>query len=76
VNTAKANIALERLAKQKGVSVNMIRYEIERAIESALKNPDQKTRAFWLSVPRKGESPAPEEVIAYIAEIAKNGVRS
>ena len=68
MDIAKANKALETLAKQKGVSVIMIRQEIEKAIEEALKDPDWEARAFWFSIPHKSKIPTPEEVIAYIVK--------
>ncbi|WP_195465116.1 hypothetical protein [Faecalispora jeddahensis] len=71
MDTAKANRALKKLAKQKGISERAVRQEIEIAIQEAMKSPDPQAQAFWTSIPHKGEQPTPEEVIAYIADMVK-----
>ncbi len=72
VNVAKAEKALKQLAKKEGVSVETVRREIEIAITEARKSTDPKARAFWKTVPHKGEQPTPEEVIVYLAGMTKN----
>lgn len=49
-----------------------VRREIEIAITEARKSTDPKARAFWKTVPHKGEQPTPEEVIVYLAGMTKN----
>lgn len=72
MNIKRAKRALQQVAKRDGVSIRTVRREIEIAIATALKKPDPKAKAFWLSIPHKGEYPTPEEVIAYIADMANN----
>jgi len=72
MNTTKAKKALKQLAKREGVSVETVRHEIEIAIAAARKSTDPKARAFWKSVPRKGEYPTPEEVIVHLAGMTKS----
>ena len=72
MDVSKAKKALKHLAKRESVSLDTVRHEIEIAIAEALKSPDPKARAFWKSVPHKGECPTPEEVIAFIADMPKN----
>jgi hypothetical protein len=72
MDIAKANKALKKLAKQKGVSEGTMRREIKIAITEAMKSPEPQAQSFWKSIPRKGEQPTPEEVIAYIADIVRD----
>jgi hypothetical protein len=66
MNPKKAQRALKQIAKRDSVTVEEVRREIQIAIVSAQRNPDPRVRAFWESVTRKGTTPTPEEVIAYI----------
>lgn len=72
MDTVKAKKALNKLAKQKGISEEAVRREIEIAIAEAMKSPEPQAQAFWKSIPHKGEQPTPEEVIAYIADMVKD----
>ena len=72
MDTVKAKKTLKKLAKQKGVSEEIVRHEIEIAIAEAMKSPKPKAQAFWKSIPHKGEQPTAEEVIAYIANVVKD----
>lgn len=71
MDTKKAEIALEIIAKRNGVSVDEVRHEIEFAIFYARDSKDPKAQEFWKSLPHKGEFPTPEEVITYIASKIK-----
>jgi len=64
----KIESALRKIAKNNGVSEAEVRREIELAIEDARENPDPGIQAFWKGVPRKGDKPTVEDVIAHIAE--------
>ncbi|MNW53563.1 hypothetical protein D3C74_311280 [compost metagenome] len=72
MDTAKAKKALKKLAKQKGISVEVVRHEIEIAITEGMKSPEPQAQVFWSSIPHKGERPTPEEVITYIAGLVKD----
>ena len=72
MDTIKAKKALNKLAKQKGISEEAVHREIEIAIAEAIKSPEPQAQSFWKSIPRKGEQPTPEEVIAYIADMVKD----
>ena len=72
MDIAKAKKALKKLAQREGVSEETIRHEIEVAIAEAMKSPEPQAQAFWKTIPRKGEQPTPEEVIAYIAGMVKD----
>ena len=61
-----AKKALESVAKKNGVSVEEVRREIEISIAAAKANSDLEIQAFWMSIPRKGEFPTPEEVILHL----------
>ncbi len=66
-----AKKAIQAVARQHGVSVETVCHEIEVAIAAARENTDPKVQEFWNSVPRKGETLTPEEVIAYIAGMGR-----
>jgi len=69
VNKKNAKKALQELAKRKGISVDIVRGEIEAAIAAAYENSDPDIQPFWRSVPHRGKLPTPEETIAFIADI-------
>ncbi len=71
MNTTKANRALRKLAKEKGISVEEVRREIMIALEEGRKNPDPAIQENCKAIPCKGEYPTPEEVITYLAKKAK-----
>lgn len=72
----KAEKTLQQIAKRDGISIAMVRHEIEIAIAAARENPDPKVQAFWRSVPCKGEFPTPEEAITYLSGMfGKNGLK-
>ncbi|CUX24872.1 hypothetical protein BN3590_00412 [Clostridium sp. C105KSO15] len=71
MDIGKAKRAIKNLAKQKGISEGEVRREIEIAIAEGMKSSEPKALAFWETIPRRGEKPTPEEVIAYIADMAK-----
>lgn len=62
-----ANKGLEAAANKNDMSIEDIRREIEITIKQAEKSDDPEVRKFWDAVPRQGETPTPEQVIAYIA---------
>ena len=63
--------ALNTVAKKEGVSSERIRKDIEAAIAAARKDGNPTVQAFWNAVPRQGDAPTPEELIAYIAGTLK-----
>ena len=62
---SKGTKAIEQVALRRGVDVEEVRREIEKAIEARMSNPDPKVQEYWAKIPRKGEKPTPEEVIVY-----------
>ena len=64
-----AKKALEQIAKREGVSVEIIRREIEIAMADAWRNPDSHVQALWAAIPHAGEHPTPEECITYLAHL-------
>jgi hypothetical protein len=61
----------ERIAAEHHTTVEKVRREIELAIQVGLQNPDPKVQAQWAKIPRKGDVPTPDELIAYIVRQAK-----
>jgi len=72
MNKKKINRSLKKIADKYGVSVDEVRRDIKIAASMAKENPDEKIQAFWDSIPSEGDTPTPEEVIAHVADIAKN----
>lgn len=66
-----AQAALRQIARREGCSVEAVRKHIQIAIISGMTNPDPAVRRAWAKIPRKGEYPTPEEVIAYEASRLK-----
>lgn len=62
---------LEYLARRDGVTVEEVRYEMERVIRLGFLSPDPQIRAKWNAIPCKGEMPTPEEVVAHISADAE-----
>ena len=67
----KAKNALQKVARQEGVSVSEVRSEIQSAIDEGMKSTDKSVQAYWSKIPCKGAKPTPEEVINFIAKSVK-----
>lgn len=61
----RAGGALKQIARRENSDVETVRKHIQIAIISGMTNPDPAVREAWAKIPRKGEYPTPEEVIAY-----------
>lgn len=59
--------ALKLAALAEGMSVETVRKEIKLAMLAGLCNQDPLVQARWKEIPCKGEVPAPEELIAFLA---------
>lgn len=71
-----AKRALKKLAKKKGISIDTVQYDIDKAIDIARKSSDQNVQEFWDSVPCRGKSPTTVETIAYLAEMGRKTIHS
>lgn len=63
-----------QIAKEHGVTVSEVKRAMQEAIGAAYQNPPDDggvTAAWQRQVPRKGETPTPEEVIRYVAAKVK-----
>ncbi len=67
MNTDRANHALEKLARQKGLPVESVIAEIESAIAQTAAG---QSRELFRKIPCAGELPTAPEMIAYISEMA------
>lgn len=65
----QARQTMEQIAQEQGVTIFEVRSEMERAILAGKKSVAPEAVAFWRAVPRKGETPTPEEFLSYMAEI-------
>lgn len=71
VSNKQAQKAFERIAQENGTTIFEVRREIEKAIAEGMKSTDPNAIMFWRSVPHQGATPTPEEVVVYMAHIAK-----
>lgn len=62
--------ALQRMAEQQGTTVEIIRSEMQQAIDAAYDDPIN--RAAWSMIPQSGNRPTPEELIAYAVDLLKH----
>ena len=66
---AMARQAMEKMARRNGISVEILRTCIQVAVVSGMTDPDPQVQAEWVRIPRAGEYPTPEEVIAYYSRL-------
>lgn len=64
----KPKTLFERLARQRGISVEEMRSIISARIEQGMNDPDPVKRASWERIPRAGDIPTPEEWLRYAVE--------
>ena len=61
----------ERLARERGISVEEMRAIISERIERGWNDPNPEKRMQWRKIPCKGEIPTPDEWLRYTVENAK-----
>ena len=64
----KPTTLFERLARQRGITVEEMRSIISARIEQGMNDPDPVKRASWERIPRAGDIPTPEEWLRYAVE--------
>ena len=72
----KPKTLFERLARQRGISVEEMRAIISARIEQGMNDPDPVKRASWERIPRAGDIPTPEEWLRYAVERLEEDGRS
>lgn len=66
--------SIEKIAAKEGTTPDMVRKHMQLAMLNGLISDDPKVKAEWAKIPRAGEIPTPEELIAfYAAQIAHDG---
>lgn len=68
-----AENALRQIAIREGKIVSEVKKEIQKATLVGLCRQDPKVQAYWKRIPCEGEAPTPEEVVAFLADEAKQG---
>lgn len=61
----------ERLARERGITIEEMRAIISARIESGWKDPDLEKRAQWRKIPCAGELPTPDEWLSYVLKKIK-----
>lgn len=65
----------ERLARERGITVEEMRAIISARIENGGNDPDPKKRTQWRKIPCVGEIPTPDEWLRYAVEKMKDDGR-
>ena len=68
---AEQETRFERLARERGITVEEMRAIISARIEKGLHDPDPEKRAQWERIPCAGEVPTPEELLRYVVKKLK-----
>lgn len=58
----------ERLARERGITVEEMRAVISARIERGWNDPDPEKQAQWRKIPCAGEIPTPDEWLKYVVE--------
>ena len=61
----------ERLARERGITIEEMQAIISARIESGWKDPDPEKRAQWRKIPCAGELPTPDEWLSYVLKKIK-----
>ena len=61
----------ERLARERGITIEEMRAIISARIESGWKDPDPEKRAQWRKIPCAGELPTLDEWLSYVLKKIK-----
>lgn len=64
----KARKALETVALRNGIPPETVIREIEQTIQTAMASSDPTIQSRWADIPRSGDVPTPEELVAYLAK--------
>lgn len=62
----KEKLALREVAAANNTTVEEVRKEIMKAMEVGMNDPDSAVQALWAQIPCRGNTPTPEEFIAFI----------
>ena len=68
---AEQETLFERLARERGITVEEMRAIISARIEKGLHDPDPEKRAQWERITCAGEVPTPEELLRYVVKKLK-----
>lgn len=69
---SKGTRIIAMLAKERGISEEEVRREIQIALDIGMSSSDPEVRAYWQDILQKGVSPTPEGVIEYIVKEITN----
>ncbi len=68
IKKTDAEFVIRLIALREGLTVEEVRERMRLAMLSGLRSQDYTVQARWNRIPRKGDVPTPEELIAYLAE--------
>ena len=72
----KAKSAVKTVAKKENIPVGSVREEMRAAIAEGMRSADPEAQEMWKRIPCKGETPEPEELIAWLAEQVKEKLKN
>lgn len=67
--------AILKLAKEKNLSVEEIRKEIQIVIDTGMASDNPEAKAQWAKMCHNGNPPTPEEVITYLSKEVKKELK-
>lgn len=56
---------IAQIARREGITEAEVRSAMQEALQAGFRNPDPAIQAAWRQIPMKGNSPRPEEFIAW-----------
>ena len=68
----KYNRAIKKIAKQEGISPEIVYAEMQKAIEAGYNNPDPAVKANWEKIAPDNIIPSPEKLIELLSREIKN----
>ena len=71
----KARQAITTVAENENISKDEVLKEMREAMSEGLNSTDPAVKEMWERIPCKGETPEPEELIAWLAEQVKKKLK-
>lgn len=60
---------LAQIAKKNHTTLEVVRTEMQYAMDMAMQSLDPAVQARWAAIPRKGDKPTLEEFVCYLASL-------
>lgn len=71
MSTSKLDLVLEQVAEQFNTTAEIVRQNMQEAMDAAMSSTDPEVQTRWAAIPSKGNKPTLEEFMEYMASIIK-----